>query len=158
TRQPTKLSKGIAIAASFLLTLIALIPVCEYYAVVLDTAVNVPYEDDLPVGLQFISEYQQTRNLGEKLRLIYAQHNEHRIVPTRLAFLIDYTLFGEMNFRHIALLGNLSLLFTLGLLFQSSFRHLSLPRRLLYFVPVPFLLFQLHYWELIVRTMASISS
>ncbi|MVM40050.1 hypothetical protein GO730_24580 [Spirosoma sp. HMF3257] len=43
-------------------------------------------------------------------------------------------------------------------MYLSSFRNLTLLQKLAYFVPIPFLLFQLHFWELTVWGMASIQN
>ncbi|GAB4038034.1 hypothetical protein GCM10028809_55050 [Spirosoma gilvum] len=134
-------------------------PIYHYYQVVWGNAVNVPFEDDFDSALAFASNYlYKTPTLVGKIQRIFSQHNEHRIVLDRLAFLTDYALTGSINFRHLILFGNLSLLIVIGLLFVSSFRSLTLLQQVVYFLPVPFLLFQLHFWELTVWGMASIQN
>src|SRR5262249_3718418 len=142
-----------------LLACAAFTPVLRYYGVVFDKAVNVPVTDDYDAGLQFILDYTaDTAKLPKKLGLLFAQYNEHRIVLVRLAFLADYVLFGQLNFRHVSLLGNAALLLILTLLFQASFTQIRFPQRLFYFLPVPFLLFQMNFWEFPVWGMAGIQN
>ncbi|GAB3923045.1 hypothetical protein [Larkinella terrae] len=136
-----------------------LIPVFIYYQTVYNNAVNLPFEDDFDSALKFLSTYLfNTHSAAEQIRLIFSQHNEHRIVFDRLVFLLDYYLNGSLNFRHLILVGNLSLVFVAYLLFRSSFSGLRLADKLLYFVPVAFGLFQLHFWELTVWGMASLQN
>jgi hypothetical protein len=154
-----KLPASVLMLGGVSLALVALIPVYQYSKLVLDHAVNVPFGDDFDTSLKFIIDYSFNANtLAEKLRLIYSQHNEHRIVLSRIACLTDYALFGHLNFRHIILFGNSSLLFVLWLLFRASFPQVSLPRKLCYFLPVPFLLFQTHYWELGIWATAAVQN
>lgn len=154
-----QLSPTVRYVLAGLLVVLILVPVYGYYRVVFTNAVNVPFEDDFDSALAFASNYYyKTPSFFGKLQRIFSQHNEHRIVLDRLAFLTDYTLTGHINFRHLILFGNLSLLIVIGLLYLSSFRQLTLLQKLAYFLPVPFLLFQLHFWELTVWGMASIQN
>lgn len=138
--------------------LAALIPVGIHANLIAANAVNMPFQDDFNC-LEFIYKYiEPGASLDKKLQLLTAQHNEHRIVLDRLAFLTDYFLTGGLNFRHMILFGNVSLLLLLGLLFLASFERLPLVQRVIFFVPVSFCLFQLHYWELCIWGMASIQN
>lgn len=146
-------------ALTGLLVVGVLLPVYWYYQVVFNNAVNVPFEDDFDSALAFASNYlYKTPSFIGKIQGIFSQHNEHRIVLDRLAFLTDYQLTGHINFRHLILFGNLSLLLVLGLLYASAFNGLTRIQKLLYFLPVPLLLFQMHFWELTVWGMASIQN
>jgi hypothetical protein len=145
--------------AAVVAVLLALVPVGHYYFIVLNKAVNVPFTDDFDDGLKSILECTAPGNgLMDKLRLVFAQYNEHRIVMNRLIYLADYALFGQLNFRHLSFFGNACLIFILGLLFLAVFTEYRLPQKMLYFLPVPFLIFQLHYWEFPVWGMAAIQN
>ncbi|RYC67668.1 hypothetical protein [Spirosoma sordidisoli] len=157
--KPFHLSNPLRLGLSAVMLLVALVPVIRYYDVVWHNAVNVPFEDDFNSTLQFIATYAfDTHSLADTWRLIFSQHNEHRIVFDRLVFLADYAIGGHVNFRNQILFGNLSLVFVAWLLFMASFRSLTLLQKLFYFLPVPFLLFQLHFWELTVWGMSSIQN
>jgi hypothetical protein len=141
-----------------LLALVAFIPVYRYFRLVFENAVNVPFQDDYDTGLKYLIDYTfHGATLPEKLRLIYSQHNEHRIVLNRIACLTDYALFGQLDFRHLVLFGNAALLFVLSLLFQASFTQVRLPQKLFYFLPVPFFLFQAQFWEFGVWATTAVS-
>jgi hypothetical protein len=158
-RNRSQLPRTFLLASGILLALVGLIPVYQYYQVVLNKSANIPYTDDFNVGLQFITDYTfSAKTPFEKLRLICSQYNEHRIILTRVVFLAFYALSGELNFRHITLFGNSLLLLVLWLLFEASFRQLRLPQKLFYFLPVPFLLFQMHYWEFPVWATGSVQN
>lgn len=136
-----------------------LIPVLWYYDIVWKNAFNYPFEDDFDSLLKFINVYTDSKtDLWKKLQLIFAQHNEHRIVFDRLIFLLQYYIEGKVNIRTIILIGNCALLFLLIILFSSSLRSTSLPLRILYFIPVGYILFTLHFWELTVWGMASLQN
>ncbi|MDB5241739.1 MAG: hypothetical protein JWP57_2364, partial [Spirosoma sp.] len=151
--------KSISMLLGVFCLIVALVPVIRYYTVVWQNAVNVPFEDDYNSTLQFIANYAfNAQSLSEKLGLLFAQHNEHRIVFNRLVFLADFSINGHINFRNHILFGNLSLLAILGLLFVASFRQLTMGHKLFYLLPGPFLLFQLHFWELTIWGMASIQN
>src|SRR5262249_12074820 len=123
-----RLPTFVSVIIGVLLASAALTPVLRYYGVVFGKAVNVPVTDDYDTGLLFIRDYtSDTATLTKKLGLLFAQYNEHRIAFVRLAFLADYVLFGQLNFRHVSLLGNAALLLILTLLFQASFTQIRFP-------------------------------
>lgn len=88
-------------------------------------AVNIPHWDDHAIKA-FIVQFQQTDDLFEKLRLLLKQHNEHRIATTRLAALLLTKYEGTLNFKHLMLIGNASLLGLWGY-FIISIKNYRLP-------------------------------
>ena len=104
-------------------------------------AVDVPKADDYNAILEFLYRYKSAGSFGEKTDLIFAQHNEHRIMLGRLAVLADYAIFGEVNFRHLIFFGNL-MLGGLFVVFYFFFReYVKMPAY--YFLPVPLVIFNL---------------
>lgn len=89
----------IAWGVSILLMLIYLW-VANYYIV------NIPYWDDYDLALVFLDQYLSTEGIGNKLSLLFSQDNEHRIMTQRLLFILDYSIFGELDFTHIMRFGN----------------------------------------------------
>ena len=144
---------------TIVLAVLLAIPVGSYYQTVYQNAYNFPYEDDFNSALSFISEYAfGGLTVSEKLKLIFSQYNEHRIVFDRLVFLTDYALFSELNFRHLILIGNLSLVL-IGVLFvKASFPNLTLRQKLVYLLPVAYSLFLFQYWELSTWSMAALQN
>lgn len=139
--------------------LLLIIPIGLYYATIFQYAYNFPYEDDLNSALSFLSNYSfgQLTAWG-KLTLIFSQYNEHRIVFDRLVFLSDYALFGQLNFRHLILIGNIAPLLTVFLLYKGSFPNEPRQKKLFYLLPAAYVLFSFQYWELSTWSMAALQN
>ena len=142
-----------------ILVLLLAIPAIIYFVTIYQNAYNFPYEDDFNSALTFLSDYT-SRGLtaGEKINLLFSQYNEHRIVLDRLVFLTDYGLFGHLNFRHLILIGNVSLLLVCALFYKTAFRSLPLSQRLVFLLPVAYALFSFQYWELSTWSMAALQN
>jgi hypothetical protein len=127
-----------------ILTLVILfLPIIFYSYIQFRFSANIPILDDYDAVLNFLNNFLESDNLADKLRLIFSQHNEHRIVFTRIVVLAQYYIFGQVNFAMLAFLGNLGWYFTIPIFFLL-FKKLNLS--LFYFLPVPYLAFQLcHY-------------
>jgi len=135
------------------------VPIFIFYRIIYQNAVNVPFDDDFESALQFLSNYlYQTPTAVGKVRLLFSQFHEHRIVFDRLVFLADYYLDGYLNFRHLTLIGNASIFFIAVLLLLVLRRKARLADALVFFVPVAFMLFQFHYWEVMIWSMASLQN
>ncbi|PRY39206.1 hypothetical protein CLV58_10896 [Spirosoma oryzae] len=117
-------------------------------------AVNVPKWDDHALR-HFLLLADQAPTLSNKLYQFVKQHNEHRIAYDRIIAWLDYQLTGKLNFRHLMVVGNLSLLGLL-LVFVSVLRRAGRP--LLYAVPVACLLFNLSQWENMYWGMAALQN
>ena len=70
-----------------------------------------PRQDDYDAILGFLVSFRKA-GVGEKLSLLFLQHGEHRILASRLVYVLYLSLFGEINFRHIIFL-NLGILILL---------------------------------------------
>ncbi|MVM32224.1 hypothetical protein GO755_19405 [Spirosoma sp. HMF4905] len=142
-----------------LLSVLLLIPAIIYYVTIYTNAYNFPYEDDFNSALSFVADYTSGElTSGEKLKLIFSQYNEHRIVFDRLVFLTDYWVFGQLNFVHLILIGNLALLLIGFLFIKVAFRGLPLNQKLFYLLPVAYSLFLFQYWELSTWSMAALQN
>lgn len=125
-----------------------------FYTSILKYGVNIPIGDDYPAILNFLINFFSSSGF-KKIALIFSQHNEHRIVFTRIITLLTYYLLGSINFKLLMFIGNLSLIGLLAVLY-SSYPHDR--NKLLYFLPVVLLLFQQQYWGDIYWAMASLSN
>jgi hypothetical protein len=138
-----------------LLIIIVMVPVVLYYWIFTDTSVNIPHWDDYFAVLEFLAVYLNADTLSGKIGSIISQHNEHRVVVLKIFTILDYHLFGKVDFRHLILAGNLCLI---GI-FWVLIRMLNIQKhRLLYLIPVPFILFHLQYyggsnWAIVCTTM-----
>jgi len=124
--------------------LLILTPVICFFGFFFRYTVNAPVNDDYPAVLQFLDQYVSTHSWLEKLRLIFAQHNEHRIVFSRLWSIISFKIQHQVNFNVLSFIGNLSLV-GMGLIFLRKFLRLNLS--LVLFFPVTVFLFNLASWE-----------
>src|SRR5208282_3307673 len=134
--------------------LLAFLPVGIFFWTIFRYSINIPYWDDYDI-LDFVLKFLDLKNLKDKTALIFAQHNEHRIAFDRMVALIDYYLYGGINFKHLIFIGNISLIGLTLVLFRA-FRIEK--DKFLYFIPAIYLLFQPQYWETIFWAMASLAN
>jgi hypothetical protein len=96
---------------NILLILLILTPLTVYTYYIFHFSINVPRQDDYDAVLGFLIGYN-TASFPEKIALLFSQQNEHRILFSRIVYVLYYTITGTINFRHIILL-NLLVLMTL---------------------------------------------
>ena len=92
-----------------------------YFSAIFLYSVDVPINDDYDI-LESISKIlnNSTLTLMDKIKILFSQHNEHRIFTTRFLFLIYSKIFGNVNFTALSFIGNLSLLGICFLFHQVS--------------------------------------
>lgn len=137
----------------FLPLLLMALPIVLVSWAVLMYAQNLPFWDDFQVQDHLL--LLKNSSGSQKVSHLFDQHWEHRIVWMRLFFAFYAMINGSLNYYWLAIIGLIGLLLTVGTLF-AVFRKLSLP--LLYFVPVPFLLFTLQSYESMIWAMASVQN
>lgn len=103
----------------------------------------------------FVLRLSQNPSFTEKIRLFFAQHNAHRIVYDRLITYLIYLLTGQMDFRLMMCIGNLSLIGLIWL-FWKSIQKSGLS--LWYVVPVPYILLSLQGFENTFWAMAALQN
>jgi hypothetical protein len=119
------------------------LPVILYFYFLSEYAINIPKWDDHALK-SFIVEFENAKGLIPKLQTFFKQHNEHRIAFDRFFTLIVFWLHGSIEYRWLMWIGNFTLLGVL-FIFYKIFQKQKLS--IAYFVPVPFILFQLQLWE-----------
>jgi hypothetical protein len=119
-------------------------------------ATNIPYADDFDAVLLFMTKFLEADSLLAKINLMFSQHNEHRIVLDRVAVLAEWFLLKEVNFRYLLFFGNALLLALFVLLYFTFRRNRTHPS--LYFLVIPFLLFNLKSMDVCFSPMASIAN
>ncbi len=135
------------------------LPIAVFWVVWQHYAVTIPKWDDHALRY-FLFKTDQEPTLPGKIYQLFKQHNEHRIVYDRIVSLIDYELFGQLNYVHLMLVGNLSLVGLLAV-FMSALRRSGTRQAgqsVLYAVPVALLLFNLSQWENMFWGMASLQN
>jgi hypothetical protein len=135
-------------------TLIGIALIGGYFYLWNHYALNIPKWDD-HVFKATILNYHSADSFGQKLYELHRQHNEHRLGLTRLVALIDFGLFGSLNYKHLMLFGNLALLLIAWLLIRF-FRQTVAP--VWYALPVVSLWFSLAFWENTFWGMAAIQN
>lgn len=95
-----------------------------YYAIVMLLAYNFPISDDF-FFLDFVTNVVTSPDLHKSLQLLYAQHNEHRPVTTKLLYLVEYWLLGKIDFRYLILAGNLFQLATFCVVVKHAAREVE---------------------------------
>lgn len=91
-----------------------LVIVLRFFNTLNGFALNLPFEDDYDAILKFLVNYKDASG-GEKLKLLLSQHNEHRMLPARIVYVLQYMLTGTVNFRTLIFIANVQLLVILGL-------------------------------------------
>jgi hypothetical protein len=90
--------------------LICLVPVFLLAYVLYRNIINIPVGDDIYV-MEMFNRLREVNTWSEKLAILFGQHNEHRLVVTRILALIQYGISGSIDLRSWIILGNLSLIF-----------------------------------------------
>ena len=114
-----------------------------YYAC--SFSVNVPFWDDYGAVLAFMNNFVQAGALDAKLRLLFSQHNEHRLVFNRVVLLAQYFLIGKIDFKSLMIFGDLGWIMTVLVFVFRYKRKFRLP--LLHLLPVPYVLLAFVQWE-----------
>lgn len=128
---------------------IILLPIVSFYAILARHILNIPFLDDYSSVLEFQEHFSSLPNaLAKAGYVVFAQHNEYKPVFANLIIALQYGIPGHPSFILLSWLGNLFVL----VLFYLMWRYFlvdeeSTSRRLLFFAPVAYLLFQLQYAE-----------
>jgi hypothetical protein len=123
-------------------------------------AINIPKWDDHALRA-FLYYFDQEPTLTGKIYQLFKQHNEHRIVYDRIITALDYQLVGKLNYVHLMLVGNLSLVGLLAVFMaalRNSRQDVSAFQWVVYSVPVAWLLFNLSQWENMYWGMAALQN
>jgi len=136
----------------------AAVPVVAYFVFFFSFALDLPFGDDYPV-LAFAVNFTNPE-WPKKTQIFFSQHNEHRIVTLRAVVLAFHYLSLKIDWVAIAFLGNLGILGIVLLLWKHAGRagDLPPPRRILWFLPVVFFLFQPQHHQLTLWAMCAFTN
>jgi len=118
-------------------------PIVYFYLIIDAHLVNIPFEDDY-VLLETIHTFRQETNFTEAVKILFAQVNQHRFAFERLVMLALVFFTGTVNIKVLITLGNL---FLLGILYLFFLPFRQERVSWYYLIPVPFLLFNLTFYE-----------
>jgi hypothetical protein len=130
------------------------IPVGVYFFFVIYFSENIPFMDDYDAILKFVIDFAGEESFLKRIHLVFAPHNDHRLVFLHLVVLAQYYVSGVINFQHLIILGNLSVIAILFILWKS---FECSKNKLYFFLPAVYLLFSLAYFEASLWTMVSLS-
>ncbi len=125
-----------------------------YYQLWNRYAINIPKWDDHALKAT-VFNFEKADSFWGKVYEIYRQHNEHRIALTRLIAIIDYKIFGRINYEHLMFVGNLALLLIWWLL-TRFFKPLA--GAVWYALPIATFWFSMAFWENAFWGMAAIQN
>ena len=130
--------------------------ILNYFYIINKYSINFPFLDDFHAILDFLNKFILHPELHERIKELFSQHNEHRILFVKVIVLIQYYLLDQLNFKVFIIIGNSSLVLTLIFLYKSFiFKHKV---HLLYYIPISIILFNLRYWETSFWAMSSIQN
>jgi hypothetical protein len=141
------------LAAGFLVVF----PAVLFYTILLREAVNLPDMDDYEALLGFLNQMVAQRGVSAKVSYFFAaQYFEYKLFFEHAVFLIQYAVLGHVDFRLLCAIGNGFVLLIAVLLWKMFLpAHKNLAERLLFFIPVSWLIFQFQYVEALDWTMES---
>jgi hypothetical protein len=134
-------------------SLLVLLPIAVFYTTAVLYSLNIPWFDDIENIPYFLLNWLNADSFSGKLSALFRPNNEHRVVGARLVVLVQQSLMGELNFRVLAFIGNLSVLGIFGLL-VSNFRKSE--NRVLWLLPAALLIFNLQFYAMTFMTIMTL--
>jgi hypothetical protein len=115
---------------------------------------NFPISDDYEAFFDFNNKYLSASNVWDKLKLIFSQHNEHRIATLRLINLAYFYAFQQVDLQVFRAIGlGFYLLSLVFLYFEGGFNY----RKFYFFLPIPILMLSFAFAEIYFLAMESLS-
>ncbi len=148
------------LASVLIPAILIMLPVAIFYGVLFHFITDLPALDDYDAVLGFLNRIVQVKGTTAKFgALLAAQHNEYKLFFGHGVEWGQVGLLGHVNFTQLCVLGDIAVL-ALALILWSMFipGRKDLSKRLAFFVPVAWLLFQLQYWETLDWAMASLQN
>jgi hypothetical protein len=136
------------------------LPALVVYAVLFREALAIPNLDDYDAVLDFSLNLAQLHSLHDRLLyVIAAQHGEYKLIFEHAVLAVQLALLHHISFSLLIALGNLFLL-PIFFIYQRNYfsDEPSTTARLVLFLPVSYLLFQLNYAETVDWAMGSLQN
>ena len=131
---------------NFFIFLLGLIPVLFFIVYVGKYTINIPFLDDSLYYTECLLDVNKSKSLSEAFWIFMKQHTitEHRTPISKFVAWLIYKTTGSLNYTILAHLGNLYLGGMLWLFWRFFKKH---NWNLVYFLPIPFLIFQMQTFE-----------
>lgn len=135
-------------------------PAILFYAILFRDVIDIPLDDDYNAVLEFLNRLITLDSIPAKVSWFFAsQHNEYKLFFVHALVWLQLSLFGHIDFRLLCALGNGFVLLLAILLWRMFLpNHKNLATRLVFFMPVSWLLFQLQYYETVDWAMGSLQN
>ena len=131
-----------------------IIPIVLFWYTFHKYAINIPHWDDFAVR-NSLANFLDASTFIEKIKSLFEQHNEHRILLTRLFALIVFQLKGFLDLKALMVIGNLGLMGILWVFYKTILKN---NLNLLALAPLSFLIFNLGLYENTFWGMASVQN
>lgn len=122
--------------------IVGIAPVLFFIYYVWQYTINIPFLDDNLYYTKAVVDVNKSQSFAETFMIFMRQHTitEHKTPVSRIAAFLIYKITGKLNFFIFAQIGNLTLLGILFLFWRFFRKHAW---NIVYFLPIPFLLFQM---------------
>ena len=122
--------------------IVGILPILFFVYYVWQYTINIPFLDDNLYYTKAVVDVNKSQSFAETFKIFMRQHTitEHKTPVSRFAAFLIYKITGKLNFFTFAQIGNLTLFGILFLFWQFFRKHTW---NVIYFLPIPFLLFQM---------------
>lgn len=123
-----------------------LCPVLFFVYYVWKYTINIPFLDDSLYYTKCLVDVEKSNSMVDKFWIFMKQHTitEHRTPVSKFTAWLIYKFTGKFNYTILAHLGNIAL-FGMMFLFWRFFKKHAW--NIIYFLPIPFLIFQMQTYE-----------
>jgi hypothetical protein len=130
----------------YLFLLLGITPILFFIYYVSAMTINVPFMDDSLYYTKCLVDVEKSKSVSEAFWIFMKQHTitEHRTPVSKFVAWLIYKTTGKFSYTILAHLGNLALFGMLFLFWRFFRKHQT---NLLYFLPIPFLIFQMQTYE-----------
>lgn len=132
--------------STYITILLGLTPILFFVYYVWQYTINVPFLDDNLYYTKAVVDVNKSQSMSESFWIFMRQHTitEHKTPVSRFVAWLLYKITGTLNFFAFAQIGNLTLFGILFLFWRFFQKHAW---NIAYFLPIPFLLFQMQTFE-----------
>ena len=126
--------------------IVGILPILFFVYYVWQYTINIPFLDDNLYYTKAVVDVNKSQSFAETFKIFMRQHTitEHKTPVSRIAAFLIYKITGKLNFFTFAQIGNLTLFGILFLFWQFFRKHAW---NVVYFLPIPFLIFQMQTYE-----------
>lgn len=132
---------------------IILLPIVVFYGFSVAYGTNIPWFDDIENIPYFLSRLLDAPTWYARAEAFLRPNNEHRVLSARLIVYLNYWFTGEINFRALAFVGNLTVL---GIFLLLARAYLKNGGTLLPLIPAAFFIFNLQFYSMTFMTIMSL--